>query len=188
MSQKTENKAKKPEKKKQKKKATQEGRNADGTFAIGNNFSTIYKDEFADQLIEFFKQPLTRTEMKKTYFKGELSSETPIEFANDFPTMGMFARSIGVSVSAIKAWAGVTEDEKYKHDRFALAYACVKEWAEGMLESGAIAGKLDSNMAKFVLTNDYGKKDSKTVETSLAGIDEKTLAVIERVSKRLGNG
>ena len=170
------------------KKVHQEGRNADGTFAVGNNFSEIYKDEFADELIEFFKQPLTRTEMKRTYFKGELSSEIPIEFTNDFPTMGMFARSIGVSVSAVKAWAGVTEDGKYKHDRFASAYACVKEWAEGMMESGALSGKLDANMAKFVLSNDYGKKDSKTVETSLTGIDERTLAVIERVAKRVGNG
>ena len=135
-----------------------------------------------------YKQPITRTEMKRTYFKGELSSEIPIEFTNDFPTMGMFARSIGVSVSAVKAWAGVTEDGKYKHDRFASAYACVKEWAEGMMESGALSGKLDANMAKFVLSNDYGKKDSKTVETSLTGIDERTLAVIERVAKRVGNG
>ena len=180
MSQKTENKAKKPEKEK---------RNPDGTFAKGNDFAEKYDDSYADKLIEFFSQPLTRTEYERSYYQnGQIKDEYPVEITTDFPTMGMFARSIGVSVSALKAWAGITKDDKYKHDRFASAYARVKEWAEGMLESGAIAGKLDSNMAKFVLTNDYGKKDSKTVETSLAGIDEKTLAVIERVSKRLGNG
>ena len=176
---------KKPTKKKE--SIPQEGRNADGTFAPGNNFAGVYQEDFADKLLEFFSQPLSHIEMKKTYFKGELSAEIPIEFVSDFPTMGMFARSIGVSVSALKAWAGITEEGKYLHPRFASAYACVKEWAEGMMESGALAGKLDANMAKFVLTNDYGKKDSKVVETKVPEIDEKTRAVIERVAKRLGD-
>lgn len=162
------------------------GRNPDGTFAKGNVFSEKYDDSYADELIEFFSKPLTRIEYKKTYFKGELSSETPIEITNDFPTMGMFARRIGVSVSALKAWAGITEDGKYKHDRFASAYACVKEWAAGMMESGALSGKLDTNMAKFVLTNDYGKQDKQVVDTNITGIDEKDLALIRKVEARLG--
>lgn len=171
---------------KKKNETVKEGRNADGTFAPGNNFAEVYRDEFADKLLEFFSQPLTYTEMKVTYFKGEVSSETPVEFVRDFPTMGMFARSIGVSVSALKAWAGITEDGRYLHPRFASAYACVKEWAEGMMESGALSGKLDANMAKFVLTNDYGKKDSRVVEAKTE-IDERTRAVIERVAKRLNS-
>lgn len=176
----------KKEKKTKKRKVTsvQEGRNTDGTFAVGNTIAEVYQDEFADKLLDYFKQPLTYTEMKVTYYKGEVSSETPVEFVRDFPTMGMFARSIGVSVSALKAWAGITEGGKYLHPRFASAYACVKEWAEGMMESGALSGKLDANMAKFVLTNDYGKKDSKVVEAKTE-IDERTRAVIERVAKRL---
>ena len=161
-------------------------RNPDGTFAKGNDFAEKYDDSYADKLIEFFSQPLTRIEYKKTYNRnGDLESEYPVEFTADFPTMGMFARSIGVSVSALKAWAGITEDGKYKHDRFAFAYARAKEWAGGMMESGALSGKLDANMAKFVLTNDYGKQDKQVIDTRVTGIDEKDLALIQRVEARL---
>lgn len=165
--------------------APMEGRNPDGTFAAGNEFAEKYKDEYADMLLEFFSKPISKIEYKKNYFKGELSSETPIEFIEDFPTMGMFARSIRVSVSTLKAWAGVTFDGKFKQDRFASAYACVKEWAGGMIESGALSGKLDANMAKFVLTNDYGKQDKQVIDTHVTGIDEKDLALIQRVEERL---
>jgi hypothetical protein len=161
-------------------------RNPDGTFSVGNTFSEKYKDEYADKLIEFFSKPLTRIEYKKNYNKnGDIESEYPVEFVEDFPTMGMFARSINVSVSALKAWAGITEGGKYKHDRFSLAYACVKEWAGGMIESGALSGKLDSNMAKFVLTNDYGKQEKQVIDTHVTGINGETLALIEKVEKRL---
>ena len=169
-----------------KKKSTTKKRNSDGTFAKGHDFSEKYKDEYAEALIEFFSQPLTRTEYKRTYNKnGDIESEYPVEFTNDFPTMGMFARSINVSVSALKAWAGITEGGKYKHDHFASAYARVKEWAGGMMESGALSGKLDANMAKFVLTNDYGKQDKQVIDTRVTGIDEKDLALIQRVEARL---
>lgn len=167
--------------------ARETGRNPDGTFAKGNVFSEKYDDSYADELLVYFGKPITRVEYKKTYFKdGTIASEFPIEFTDDFPTMGMFARRIGVSVSALKAWAGITEDGKYKHDRFASAYACVKEWAAGMMESGALSGKLDTNMAKFVLTNDYGKQDKQVVDTNITGIDEKDLALIRKVEARLG--
>lgn len=161
------------------------GRTPDGRFAKGHSFSDKYKDEYADRLIDFFSQPLTRIEYKKTYYKGELSSETPIEITNDFPTLGMFAREIGVSLSTLQAWAGIKEEGKYKHDQFATAYACVKEWAGGMMESGALSGKLDSNMAKFVLTNDYGKQDKQVIENNIKGLDEKDMELIRRVEARL---
>ncbi len=161
------------------------GRNPDGTFAPGNDCAEKYDDKYADMLLDFFSKPLSRVEYKRTYKAGEIASETPIEFINDFPTMGMFARSIGVSVSALKAWAGITEDGKYRHARFASAYARVKEWAGGMIESGALSGKVDANMAKFVLTNDYGKQDKQIIDTHVNGIDEKDLALLQRVEARL---
>lgn len=156
------------------------GRDERGRFTKGNNISKDqlfeedndkakkYKDEYADQLIEFFSNPPTRVEYAKKYDKeGNLISETPIEFKNDFPTMGLFARKIGVSVSTLKAWAGITEDGKYKHRRFASAYARVKDWAGGMIESGALSGKLDTNMAKFLLVNNYGMTEKTQQDASL---------------------
>lgn len=169
-----------------KKKSTPKKRNPDGTFAKGNDFAEKYDESFADQLIEFFSQPLTRTEYKRSYYQnGQVKDEFPVEITVDFPTMGLFARSINVSVSALKAWAGITEGGKYRHDRFASAYARVKEWAGGMMESGALSGKLDANMAKFVLTNDYGKQDKQVIDTRVSGVDEKDLALIRKVEARL---
>lgn len=172
-----------------KKKTASINRTPDGRFAKGNDLSEKYEEKYADELLKFFSQPLSRIEYKRTYDEnGNIKSERPVEIVNDFPTMGMFARSIGVSVSAIKTWAGITEDGRFKHERFAAAYAKVKEWAGGMLESGAISGKLDASMAKFVLTNDYGKQDKQVIDATVNGLSEKDLALIERVNARLKEG
>ena len=167
-----------------KKKAARQRRNPDGTFAKGNDFSEKYKEEYADLLIAFYSKPLTRQEERSTSRGGTFTVTVP----NEFPTVGLFAREIGVSVSAIKAWAGITEDGRYRHDRFASAYARVKGWAEGMIESGALTGLLDANMAKFVLSNDYGKREMPLVENNItSGIDEADLELIRRVEARLRN-
>lgn len=156
------------------------GRDERGRFTKGHKFSEKqlfeennkaaekYKDEYADALIEFFSKPVTRVEYARKYDKdGNVIAETPIEFKNDFPTMGLFAREIGVSVSALHAWAGITEDGKYKHHRFASAYTRAKDWAGGLIESGALSGKLDSNMAKFLLVNNYGMTEKTQQDASL---------------------
>ena len=156
-------------------------RNPDGTFAKKNDFAEKYKDEYADKLIEFYSQPLTREEERATKSGDVVVVRVP----NDFPTMGLFARSIGVSVSTLKLWAGVTGDGSQMHERFAAAYARVKEWAEGMIESGALMGILNSNMAKFVLTNDFGKKEAPLIENNVTGIDEADLAMIRHAAARL---
>lgn len=169
-----------------KKKTSEEARNPDGTFAKGNDFSEKYDEKYPDMLLEFFSRPITRIEYKKSYFpNGTVKEEYPIEITEDFPTFGMFAREIGVSVSALKLWAGITENGKYKKDRFASAYMRAKDWAGGMIESGALSKKLDANMAKFVLTNDYGKQDKQVVENNIKGLDEKDIELIRKVEARL---
>jgi hypothetical protein len=137
-------------------------------------------------LVEFFSKPLERVEYARKYnSEGRCVQETPIQFINDFPTMGMFARSIGVALSTIKDWAGITKGGQFKQSRFALAYACVIEWAGEMIESGALSGKLDSNMAKFVLTNNYGKQEKHVIDNNIKGLDEKEMEMIRRVEARL---
>lgn len=171
---------------KKKNAASDRKRNPDGTFAKGNDFSDKYQDKYADDLIAFFSRPLTKVEYRREFDKdGNLISETPIEIMGEFPTMGTFAMSIGVSVSALKTWAGVTEDGKYKHERFAKAYQRAKEWAGGLMEAGALSGKLNANMAKFVLTNDYGKEERQVIESNVSGISERDLALIKRVGARI---
>ena len=53
------------------------------------------------------------------------------------------------------------------------------------MEAGALSGKLNANMAKFVLTNDYGKEERQVIEQNLSGISERDLALIKRVGERI---
>ncbi len=161
-------------------------RDEKGRFTKGNTFSDKYDERYADALIEFFKKPLVRIEYEKHYDKdGNLLEEIPIQFVDAFPTMGMFAMSIGVSLTTIKSWAGISDNGQYKKPRFAAAYQRAKEWAGGMIESGALSGKLNANMAKFVLTNDYGKRESQEINVRPSDMSEKDLALIRRVEARL---
>ncbi len=161
-------------------------RDEKGRFTKGNTFSDKYDEKYADALIEFFKKPLVRIEYEKHYDKdGNLLEEIPIQFVDAFPTMGMFAMSIGVSLTTIKSWAGISDGGQYMKPRFAAAYQRAKEWAGGMIESGALSGKLNANMAKFVLTNDYGKRESQEINVRPSDMSEKDLALIRRVEARL---
>ena len=157
-----------------------------GRFTKGNSFSEKYEEKYADELLEFFKQPITKVEYRREFDKnGNLIAETPVEIMGDFPTMGMFAIKIGVSVTTLKSWAGISDGGQFMKPRFAKAYQMAKEWAGGMIESGALSGKLNANMAKFVLTNDYGKRDSQDINVHSPDMDEKDLALIKRVEARL---
>lgn len=185
MSQEKKNTAKKPVKK----------RNSKGQFVKGNTIgeetrferenaaATKYKEEYCQQLIDYFSKPATRVEYKETYFKGELSSRTPIVVPEEYPTFEMFAAKIGVTTDTLRNWC---ED----HPRFRYYYARAKEIQLGKLTSNAITGLYNPVYAKFEAVNNHNQKDKQEVETSVSGslgvpMDDKTRALIERVEKRL---
>ncbi len=176
-------------------KKTTTKRNSKGQFTKGNKVgeetrfqkenaaATKYKEEYCEQIIEFFSQPSTRIEYKETYFKGELSSKTPIVVPNDYPTFEMFAAKIGVTTDTLRNWAE-------EHPRFRLCYARAKEIQLGKLTSNAMIGLYNPLYAKFEAVNNHGQKDKQEVDTNVSGgvateLDERTRALIERVEKRL---
>ena len=174
-------------------------RNAKGQFTKGNDIgkktrfekdneiACKYKEEYCEQLIEYFSQPSTRVEYKETYFKGELSSRTPILLPNEYPTFEMFAAKIGVTTETLRNWCN-------DHPRFKDSYARAKELQLAKLTSNAMTGLYNPLYAKFEAVNNHNKKDKQEVDTNLSGgvatvLDDKTKALIERVGKRLnGNG
>ena len=152
-------------------------------FNKENASACKYKDEYCEMLIEYFSQPATRIEYKETYFKGELSSKTPIVVLNEYPTFEMFAAKIGVTTDTLRNWA-----EKYP--RFRLYYTRAKEIQLGKLTSNAMIGLYNPLYAKFEAVNNHGQKDKQEVDTNVSGgvaieLDERTRALIERVEKRL---
>ncbi len=151
-------------------------------FEKENKAACKYKDEYCDMLIDFFNQPATRVEYKETYYKGELTSRVPIVVATEYPTFELFAAKLGVSVRTLKNWC---EQDR----RFADYYARAKEIQLGKLTSMAVTGLYNPVYAKFEAVNNHNKKDKSEVEQKISGnvggVDDRTLALIERVERRL---
>ena len=149
-------------------------------FKDKNKVACKYDDKYCDELIQFFSKPATRVEYKETYYKGELTSRTPILLPEEYPTFEMFAAKIGVSTSTLKNWCE-------EHARFADCYARAKEIQFGKLTSNAITGIYNPIYAKFEAVNNHSLKDKQEIDTTVKGeaIDDKTKALIERVEKRL---
>ena len=176
-----------------KKTANKKGavRNAKGQFVKGNIIgeetrfqkdnaaACKFKEEYCDRIIEFFSQPAQKTEYKEIYFKGELTSRVPIVVATEYPTFELFAASLGVTTETVKNWTEISP-------RFKSCYARAKEMQLGKLTANAIAGLYNPVYAKFEAVNNHGKADKQEVETNVVGgLDEKTLAMIQRVGERL---
>lgn len=150
-------------------------------FKKDNTVASKYKEEYCDQLIDYFNQPPTRVEYKETYFKGELTSRTPIILPAEYPTFELFAAKLGVTTDTLKNWS-----EKYP--RFGDCYARAKEIQFGKLTSMAVTGLYNPVYAKFEAVNNHKQKDKQEIDTSVNGsvnIDQKTKALIERVEQRL---
>ena len=156
-----------------------------GRFKKDNTVACKYKEEYCEMLIEFFSQPATRIEFKETYYKGQLTSKIPIVLANEYPTFEMFAAKIGVTVNTLLNWCK-------EYNRFATCYARAKEMQLAKLTSNALMGLYNPLYAKFEAVNNHNLRDKQEVETNVSGkletpVDEKTLALIERVERRMNN-
>ncbi len=151
-------------------------------FEKDNKAACKYKPEYCDMLIEYFNQPATRIEYKETYYKGEVNGRTPIIVPNEYPTFELFAAKLGVSVRTLTNWC---EQDR----RFADCYARAKEIQYGKLTSLAVTGLYNPVYAKFEAVNNHNKQDKSEVEQkisgNISGVDDKTLALIERVERRL---
>ena len=168
-------------------------RNAKGQFVKGNKIgeetrfqkenvaSCKYKEEYCDKLLEFFNQPDVEIQYKETLDKqGKVVARTPIVLPAAYPTFELFAASLGVTTGTLKNWCE-------QHPRFNDCYARAKEIQLGKLTSNALRGLYNPIYAKFEAVNNHNQKDKQEVETNVSGItlDDRTIALIERVESRL---
>lgn len=149
-------------------------------FEKDNKAACKYKEEYCDKIIEFFNKPATRVEYKETYYKGELTSRTPIIVPEAYPTFELFAASLGVTADTVRNWTEISP-------RFKFYYARAKEIQLGKLTSMAVTGLYNPVYAKFEAVNNHNQKDKQEIDTNIKemAIDDKTKALIERVEKRL---
>jgi hypothetical protein len=125
-----------------------------------------YRDEFADQLIEFFSQAPTR----EVTVRDKSGNETTQILPGTFPTLARFATNIGVTRETLHDWAtSKTADGELKHPKFSYAYKKAKDLQEANLVEGTITGAYNSTFAIFTAKNVLGWRDK--VEQEITGKD-----------------
>lgn len=154
---------------------------AETRFKKGNDAACKYKEEYCEQLIEFFSGPDTEVHYKEVFDRqGNVVSRTSIVMAAEYPTFERFAAKIGVTTQTLLEWC-------QRYPRFLSCYARAKELQLGKLTSNALRGLYNPIYAKFEAVNNHNQKDKQEVDANVSGVvlDDKTRALIERVERRL---
>ena len=155
------------------KKQPQPGRNERGQFTKANKIgeatrfekenaeSCKYHEEYADQLIDFFNQPTTRTEYAETLNgKGEVIKRVPIVVPTEYPTFEAFAAKLGVTTLTMRHWCE-------KSRRFNHAYARAKELQKAKLITNTLGGIYNPLFAKFEAINNHGMSDKTATDSTV---------------------
>ena len=120
---------------------------------------TLYKPEYCDALIEYFSRDVVK-EIKtitEGHGKSEWRKEEVRYEALFFPTIELFAHSIGVSDDTLVLWAKT-------HKEFSAAYTRAKRIQKGLLLQYTMIGKLNPGFAQFFAINEYGMQSKSVVE------------------------
>jgi len=124
---------------------------------------TLYKEEYADDLIKFFDIEPYSEITDKDGKGGERTRLMP----NKFPTLARFACNCGVTRDTLYEWAtGKDENGELKHPNFSYAYKRAKEYQESLLVEGTMNGAYNAPFAIFSAKNILGWKDKHEQEVT----------------------
>ncbi len=128
---------------------------------------TLFKEEYADQLIAYFDiEPFERRPLLDSQGNEKGSEIVPAKF----PTLARFAISIGVTRDTLYEWATAKkEDGELKHPDFSYAYKKAKDYQEAILVEGAMANAFHANFSIFTAKNVLGWRDK--MEQEITGAD-----------------
>ena len=128
---------------------------------------TLFKEEYADQLIEYFdKEPFERRPLLDKEGNERGSEIVPAKF----PTLARFAAMIGVTRETLHDWAtSKNEEGELKHPEFSYAYKKSKDFQEAILVEGAMANAFHANFSIFTAKNVLGWRDK--MEQEITGAD-----------------
>jgi len=125
-----------------------------------------YREEYADELLEFFSAPPTR----EVIVRDKSGNETTQVLPGFFPTMARFAANIGVCRDTLHDWAHAKNEKgDPRHPKFSDAYKRAKALQEANLVEGTITGAYNSTFAIFTAKNVLGWRDK--VEQEITGKD-----------------
>jgi len=124
---------------------------------------SLYREEFADQLVEFFNISPTR----EVTVRDKNGDEKVQELPNKFPTLARFATIVGVTRETLHDWATSTnEDGELKYPEFSYAYKRAKDFQEAILVEGTMNGAYIPSFAIFTAKNVLGWRDKTEQEVT----------------------
>lgn len=101
-------------------------------FKPGHKLSSKYKEEYADKIIEYFRD------------------ESVV-----FPTVEGFAELEGLAIRTVQDW----HNDEEKHPHFATAYAQAMAIQRERLLVGGLTRKFDASIVKFLAVNNHGMRE-----------------------------
>ena len=117
---------------------------------------TKYKQEYCEEIIEFFSRPISEEFTRKIRTKEGVQEIDVIE-ATDLPTLASFAVSIGVHRDTLHEWST-------KHEEFSDAIKKAKDYQENHLLQNGLANRTNSTLAIFALKDLSGWRNQTDVK------------------------
>jgi hypothetical protein len=133
---------------------------------------TSYRPEFATKIIEFFDvEPFEDIPVPQPSGLVKLQ-----RMPRKPPMLGAFAKSIGVSKTAVDTWAtAVNSDGGPRHPEFAEAYARARVMQEELLTVGGSMGAYESRFLAMVMKNLCGWQDQPAPKEDHAAVSKDEL-------------
>lgn len=133
---------------------------------------TSYRHEFAAKIIEFFDvEPFEDIPVPQPSGLVKLQ-----RMPRKPPMLGAFAKSIGVSKTAVDTWAtAVNSDGSPRYPEFAEAYARARVMQEELLTVGGSMGAYESRFLAMVMKNLCGWQDQPAPKVDHAAVSREEL-------------
>lgn len=112
-----------------KKKTTRKGQ------GVGGGQPTKYREEYCEQMIEFFSKPS---------YEGKKKNNEDVKVAKEFPTFVRFAHKIGVDRDTLLEWKKV-------HPKFSCAYKTCEDLQDSCIMENALHNRYNPAFSMFFL-------------------------------------
>jgi DNA-packaging protein gp3 len=125
---------------------------------------SLYKPEYAEQLIEYFSEAPYREVMKTVVTKLGDAIEVPTTEATDFKSLAAFANKLGVHRDTLHEWSKV-------HPDFSDAYKRAKQYQEEFLSVNGNKGLINPAFSIFTAKNVLQWRDKQPDEVDQVNVN-----------------
>lgn len=139
---------------------------------------SLYRPEYAEQLIEFFET----AEIPEKDADGRIVRE------GFFPTLARFATYCGVTQITLRNWANAKDidDVTPLHPEFFTAYSKAREYQEASMSEGYMSGRWQNpGFGALIAKNLLAWKDKQEVESTVTQTTDMTVNVTSSLADTL---